>query len=75
MNLDLKRITTHKVSVWTSIVLSSTYGFSKKYNANFVINENIDYENTNFSDINSKNLISKNIIERYNIYQENLSCI
>ena len=59
MNLDLKRITTHKVSVWTSIVLSSTYGFCKKYNANYVINENIDYENTNFSDINSKNLISK----------------
>ena len=59
MNLGMKRITTHKDSGGTGIGLSSTYGLCKKYNASFVITEDINSENTTFKDTNSKDLISE----------------
>lgn len=59
MNLGMKRITTHKDNGGTGIGLSSTYGLCKKYNASFVITEDINSENTTFKDTNSKNLISE----------------
>lgn len=59
MNLGMKRITTHKDSGGTGIGLSSTYGLCKKYNASFVITEDINSKNTTFKDTNSKDLISE----------------
>lgn len=59
MNLGMKRITTHKDSGGTGIGLSSTYGLCKKFNASFVITEDINSENPTFKDTNSKDLISE----------------
>ena len=59
MNLGIKRITTHKDSGGTGIGLSSTYNLCKKYNASFVITEDINSENTTFSDTNYNDSISE----------------
>lgn len=75
MNLGMKRITTHKDSGGTGIGLSSTYGLCKKYNASFVITEDINSENTTFNDTNSKDSISEKVSSNVITFTKKVSVI